>query len=146
MSESYVPRASARTAPNVIKKLQPLDRKLPLLMSALVLATVGIFAWAGYWQFGDNLYANAGQRLSSSAQLVSSLVAQSPPRWRAQLDSIANDPSVIRFLRAGEGAEAATAVLDRSNPARSRGRWRARLLDARGATVLDRPWQAAPGW
>ncbi|MEX0909084.1 MAG: ATP-binding protein, partial [Gemmatimonadaceae bacterium] len=123
-----------------------LDRKLPLLMSALVLATVGIFAWAGYWQFGDNLYVNAGQRLATSAELVSSLVAQSVPRWRTQLDSIANDRSVVSFLRTGEGEAAAVAALDRSNPARSRGRWRARLLDARGVTVLDRPWQRAPGW
>ncbi|MCR4339500.1 MAG: ATP-binding protein [Gemmatimonadaceae bacterium] len=130
----------------MIKKLQPLDRKLPLLMSALVLATVGIFAWAGYWQFGDHLYANAGQRLTTGAELVSNLVAQTPPRWRAQLDSIADDPSVVSFLKTGEGEAAAVAALDRSNPARSRGRWRARLLDARGATVLDRPWQPAPGW
>jgi signal transduction histidine kinase/ActR/RegA family two-component response regulator len=130
----------------VIKKLQSLDRKLPLLMSGLVLATVGIFAWAGYWQFGDHLYANAGLRLTSGAELVSNLVAQTPPRWRAQLDSIANDPAVVSFLKTGEGEAAAVAALDRSNPARSRGRWRARLLDARGATVLDRPWQPAPGW
>ena len=115
-------------------------------MSALVLATVGIFAWAGYWQFGDNLYVNAGQRLASGAELVSNMVAQSPPRWRTQLDGIANDPSVASFLRTGEGEAAAVAALDRSNPARSPSRWRARLLDARGATVLDRPWQRAPGW
>jgi signal transduction histidine kinase/ActR/RegA family two-component response regulator len=115
-------------------------------MSALVLATVGIFAWAGYWQFGDNLYVNAGQRLASSAGLVSNLIAQTPPRWRTQLDEIATDPSVAIFLTTGEGEAAAVAALDRSNPARSRGRWRARLLDARGATVLDRAWQPARSW
>ncbi len=115
-------------------------------MSALVLATVGIFAWAGYWQFGDHLYANTGERLTSGAQLVSNLIAQSPPRWRAQLDSVATDPAVVSFLKTGEGRAAAVAALDRSNPARSLGRWRARLLDARGATMLDRPWQPAPGW
>ena len=114
-------------------------------MSGLVLATVGIFAWAGYWQFGDHLYTNAGQRLATSAEVVSGIIAQSPARWRAQLDSVARDPSVVNFLRTGEGKAAAVAALDRSNPARNRGRWRARLLDARGATVLDRPWQAAPG-
>lgn len=130
----------------MIKKLLPLDRKLPLLMSALVLATVGIFAWAGFWQFGDHMYANAGQRLTSGVELVSNLIAQTPPRWRTQLDSIANDPSVVTFFKTGGGEAAALAALDRSNPARSRGRWRARLMDARGATVLDRPWQAAPAW
>ena len=137
---------SARTTANVINKLQPLDRKLPLLMSALVLATVGIFAWAGYWQFGDYLYANSGQRLSSANELVSNLVAQSASRWRTQLDSIGKDPSVVSFLRTGEGEAAAAAALDRSNPSRSRGRWRARLLDARGAAVIDRPWQPTPKW
>ncbi len=118
-------------------------------MSALVLVTVGLFAWAGYWQFGDHLYANAGKRLSTGTEVVANLVAQSAPRWRAQLDEIAHDPAVVRFLKTGEDRAAAAAVLDRSNPARSRGRWRARLLDARGANVLDRRWQEAaayPAW
>ena len=130
----------------MFEKTQPLDRKLPLVMSLLVFATVGLFAWLGYWQFGDHLYASAGQRLATGAGLVSNLVAQSAPRWRSQLDEIANDPSVIAFLGTGEGRAAAAAALDRSNPARSPGRWRARLLDAHGAVVLDRPWQPAPGW
>ena len=130
----------------MIKKLQPLDRKLPLLMSALVLVTVGLFAWAGYWQFGDYLYTSAGQRLSSRAELLANLVAQSAPRWRAQLDTVAQDPAVLRFLRTGEGRMAAEAALDRSNPARARGRWRARLLGPRGVTVLDRRWQPSPEW
>ena len=130
----------------MIKKLQPLDRKLPLLMSALVLLTVALFAWAGYWQFGDHLYTNAGQRLSTGTHLVAELIAQSGTRWRTELGEVAKDPSVVRFLKTGEGRPAAEAALDRSNPARMRGRWRARLLDARGTTVLDRPWQRAPGW
>ena len=130
----------------MIKKLQPLDRKLPLLMSALVLLTVGLFAWAGYWQFGDHLSTNAGQRLSTGTHLVAELIAQSGTRWRAELGEVAQDSSVVRFLKTGEGRPAAEAALDRSNPARMRGRWRARLLDARGTTVLDRPWQRAPGW
>jgi signal transduction histidine kinase/CheY-like chemotaxis protein len=130
----------------VIKKLLPLDRKLPLLMSALVLATVGIFAWAGFWQFGDSLYANAGQRLASSSEMISSLVAQSPARWRTQLMQVADDPSVVRFLKTGEGQAAAASALDRSNRDLGRGRWRARLLDARGATVLERPWHRPARW
>src|SRR5687767_15540128 len=113
----------------MFEKKQPLDRTLPLVMSLLVLATVGLFAWLGYWQFGDHLYANAGQRLATGADLVSNMVAQSAPRWRTQLEEIAHDRAVIGFLKSGEGRAQAETALDRSNPARTRGRWRARLLD-----------------
>ena len=129
-----------------MRKLQSLDRKLPLLMSGLVLVTVGLFAWAGYWQFGDHLYTKAGQRLSSGTRLVAELVSQSASRWRTELGTVASDPSVVRFLLTGEGRAAAEEALDRSNPARMRGRWGARLLDARGRVVIDRRWQRAPGW
>ena len=130
----------------MIENLQALDRKLPLLMSALVLATVGIFAWAGYWQFGDHLYASTGERLTGSAEVVSGIVAQSPPRWRNQLDAIAKDPSVVRFLNARDDRTGALAAVERSNPSRSPGRWRARLLDARGMAVLDRSWHSSSTW
>lgn len=131
---------------SVIKRLQPLDRKLPLLMSALVLASVGLFAWAGYRQFGDFLYESAGHRLGSAAELVSNMVAQTASRWQQRLDSISADPSVAGFLRSGRDSGAALAALERSNSTRSRGRWRTRLLDARGSTVLDRPWRPASAW
>lgn len=127
----------------MIRQLESLDRKLPLLMSALVLATVGFFAWAGYWQFGDHLYENAGQRLTGAAGLVSNLVSQSAQRWRTQLGEIANDSSVARFLATGEGQAAALEAMERSNPTRSRGRWRVRLLDADGVPVLERTWHTA---
>ncbi|HUR91359.1 MAG TPA: ATP-binding protein [Gemmatimonadaceae bacterium] len=127
-------------------KKQPLDRKLPLVMSVLVLATVGLFAGVGYWQFGNSLYSISGQRLTSIAALVSNLVAQGTPRWRAQMDTLARNPAIIEFLESGSGSAEALAALDSSNPTRSRGRWRARLLDARGRPVLERMWHVHSGW
>jgi signal transduction histidine kinase len=130
----------------MLARLQSIDRKLPLLMSALVVATVGIFAWTAYARFTDTLYKAAGRQLENGSDLVANLIATSIPRLRLQLTTIAANPPLVHFLQTGEGRDAAlNAFRIAPSPADSN-RLRTQLLDIKGRTVLDQAWQPRVAW
>ena len=130
----------------MLARLQSIDRKLPLLMSALVIATVGIFAWTAYARFTDTLYNAAGRHLENGSDLVANLIAGSIPRLRTQLTTIAADPSLVHFLQTGQGADGALKAFQIPPTPADSSRLRTQILDIKGRIVLDHAWQPRIAW
>lgn len=126
--------------------IRSIDQKLPLLMSALVIATVGIFAWTAYAKFGDTLYNAAGRQLENASGLVASLVASSIPRFDQRITAIAAAPAVSRFLATGQGRDEAAGALQPTDSPADSSRVRTQLLDLQGRVVLDHAWQPRVAW
>ena len=100
-----------------------------------------LFVGTAYLQFAGTLYDASGQRLRTSALLVSSLITQGAPRRQAQMSEIARDPAVIEFLRSGQFQPEATAAIERSSTKPpEEGRLSVRLFDTRGNERLARVW------
>jgi signal transduction histidine kinase len=116
------------------------------LLSALVVATVGIFAWTAYAKFADTLYRSAGRQLENGAALVGNLIAPAIPRLDQQMTKIAADPAVIRFLQTGANRQAAVKALGVTPSPADSSRLRTQLLGLNGNILLDHPWQSRVAW
>jgi signal transduction histidine kinase len=114
-----------------------IDRRLPLLISGLLLAAVVVFAWAAYRRVQHILLAAAGPRIKSASVAIDVLFAQSMVAYDGRLVSVASDPAVADFLRTGRQGQAARQALARvwSLEAHSRGRVELRRAD--GTVALD---------
>ena len=130
----------------MLARLQSIDRKLPLLMSALVVATVGIFAWTAYARFTDTLYSAAGRHLENGSDLIANAIATGIPRLRQQLTTISAKPSLVHFLQTGEGRDAAVEAFRIAPSPSDSSRLRTQLLDIKGAIVLDQAWKPRVAW
>ena len=91
---------------------QPLRRKLPLLISALVFGVVAAMSWLGYVQVERALLAAAEQQVANAAQQVGGLLHQSALNLRRAAHLSATDSSTVAFLRHRRAD--ARAVVERS--------------------------------
>lgn len=107
-----------------------IDRRLPLLITGLLLTVVAAFAWAAYDRVQHVLLANAGPRLHSASVAIDVLLSQSVAASDARLTRVASDPAVVAFLRTGRGAPAARGALAKA--------W-LNVGEARGRVALHRP-------
>ena len=71
-----------------------LSRKLPLLISALLVAAIVIFSGVAYRQLTKALFAAAGVRMQSASHLVANLFEDSGKRLRAEAEKVAADSAV----------------------------------------------------
>ncbi|HJU65967.1 MAG TPA: ATP-binding protein [Gemmatimonadaceae bacterium] len=113
-----------------------IDRRLPLLISALLLATVSAFTLAAYFRIEHLLLATASQRLRSASLPISLLLAEAAARREAALSRAASDPAIREFLATGRERDAAARVLA-GVWATPTARGGIQLRDVRGAVVLD---------
>ncbi len=88
-----------------------IERELPLLISGLLLAAVGIFAWGASRRVHHVVIAAAGQRLQGASIAVDALLAQSMHAYTLQLERVAADPAIIAYLSTGRGAPEARRAL-----------------------------------
>jgi len=76
----------------------PLERKLPLLIAALLCAVVGAFGWLAHEELEHAFEAAATERLVAAAQRMSALLVESARSVRREGDAFAQDPLVIAMV------------------------------------------------
>lgn len=122
-----------------------LDRKLPLLIAAAILATVVAFSASAYRLIQHVLLASAGERLVGASAPIAVSLAQSARQQRSHYARMADDPAVVKFLLTGQGRDAALQALARGSERDSlRPPGRIELRNAEGAVVLDTVQAGAP--
>src|SRR6266851_6417084 len=112
--------------------------KLPLLISALLLAVTGSFSLAAYREVRRAAVAGASERLRSVTQQFAGLLTLSATRLRATAETTAVSPAVQVYLRSptDRSAALALAALQTTGP-QSRQVVEAALWNARGEKVLS---------
>ena len=104
-----------RIARPLFEFLQPLRRKLPLLIAALLCVVVVTFGWLVKRELSKASETAAGQRLAIAAQRLASILEQAAGAMRTQVRAIASDSSVVAaVMRPDERANGAAAVLAKS--------------------------------
>jgi signal transduction histidine kinase/ActR/RegA family two-component response regulator len=98
---------------------QPLQRKLPLLLSGLLCVIVLAFGWLAQRELGRAFDATAEARLLGAAERLATLLIESTTRFGSELQGIASDSAVVRLFTAPGSAsrQAAEARLRRQRVA-----------------------------
>ena len=78
-----------------------IERELPLLISALVLATVATFAWTAYVRTERIVISGASARITASAKTVANLLVQSAAQDFDRAGKVATDTAIQRYLTGG---------------------------------------------
>jgi signal transduction histidine kinase len=131
------------------RRLQSIERKLPLVMSGLLLGTVVAFSWTAYERVGRILTMAAAARMQSASTVVGLLLEQSVAHDKTQLAEVARDSAIAGFVATGAGREAARQALGRYPAEKATPRVRMELRDARGVVLADTTRGVAPpgsGW
>jgi signal transduction histidine kinase len=81
-----------------------LSRRLPLLISGLLIAALAAFAFVGYQQLTSVLVVAAKERLGKAAQLLAKSVESNVPQLRADMDKTAADSAIQRALRTNDAS------------------------------------------
>jgi PAS domain S-box-containing protein len=88
-----------------------IERELPLLISALILATVATFAWTAYVSTERLVISDAGARLTASAKTVGNLLVQVAAQDFERSRQLGGDTAVQRYLvSGGDPAHARRAI------------------------------------
>lgn len=87
-----------------------LSKRLPLLISGLLIAALAAFAFVGYRQLTIALTAAANDRVQSASLLLARTFESSVPQLRAELARIASDSTVQRLLRDNDANARAAAT------------------------------------
>ncbi len=116
-----------RLADPVARFFWPLERKLPLLIAALLCAVVGAFGWRAHEELEQAFKAAAGDRLVAAAQRMSAMLVESATSVRREGRAFASNPAIASLLtRAGEGMpDSTTDVLGGLQPSATPGVTRA---------------------
>ena len=88
-----------------------LSRRLPLLISGLLIAALAAFAVAGYRQLTGALMAAARERVESASRLLARSFETSIPQLRADLSRTASDSAVLQLLRTNDARSRTAAEL-----------------------------------
>ena len=83
---------------------QPLSRKLPLLISGLLVTVIVLFALIAYHQIADALMGTTSARMSSAAQLLANAFDESARRIAFEARRAASDTAVQRYVVANDVA------------------------------------------
>jgi signal transduction histidine kinase len=89
--------------------LQSLSRKLPLLISALLVAAIVIFSGVAYRQLTQALFVAAGVRMQSASHLVANLFEESGKQLRIGAAKFADDSAVRKATIANDARSRAAA-------------------------------------
>ena len=100
---------------SITDSFQPLHRKLPLLISALLCAVVISFGWLAQRELGRALESAAADRLQGAAQRLGMMLSQSSAGRFAEVERLSRDSSILRFALAPSAArrQDAAAALER---------------------------------
>ena len=123
---------------NLLDALQPLRRKLPLLITSLLFVVVAAASWSAYDHLERALIMAASDRAGSAAERLSTLVNDQMSRARQEQERVAALDPIVRFVtsrRAMDRAEALVA-LDRERTAGTLGPVSITLTDAKRAPLL----------
>jgi signal transduction histidine kinase len=121
-----------------------IDRKLPLLISGLLLATTVAVAGAAYVRARHALLAAAGPRLHDAARAIDFLLAQSVAVATGRLGRTATDPVISTFLATGRDSATARHALTQIWNRDPAPRGRIALRRADGRVLLDTTVGAVP--
>src|SRR5512143_3383093 len=124
---------------NLLDALQPLRRKLPLLITSLLFVVVAAASWSAYHQLERALMLATGDRVTSATQRLASLLDEQMYRGRREEQRIAALGAVVRYA-ASEGAtgsEEARAALEDELIARVQGPTSISIMSATGAPLLS---------
>jgi signal transduction histidine kinase len=86
-----------------------LSRRLPLLISGLLIAALAVFAFVGYEQLTSALTAAATDRVAGASRLLAQAFETSVLPLRTELNRTASDSTVHRFLLTNNTATRAAA-------------------------------------
>jgi PAS domain S-box-containing protein len=94
--------------------VQPLQRRLPLLIAALLCTVVATFGWLVKRELSKAFEAAAQQRMSIAAQQMANMLRTSTSGLRTQAHQFAADPAVVRAVEHPdeETRLAATTIVD----------------------------------
>ena len=131
------------------RRWQSIDRKLPLLASGLVLVTVAVLGWTAYLSFERVLLGRAGERLLTSARIVTELFGL--PQRRRDSTALRSEQTLVAYLRGRAThamASAALATLRDPRDPRDTAVIHTALLDSAGRVLLDSygPRTEEPPW
>jgi signal transduction histidine kinase len=76
---------------------QSLSRKLPLLISALLIAAIAIFSAVAYRQLTKALFAAAGVRMQGTSHMIAGLFEDSGKRLRTEAEKVAGDSAIQKI-------------------------------------------------
>jgi len=95
-------------------QLHPVRRKLPLLISGLLLVALAAYSWSAYRQIERILITAAGSRSMGVSQRLAALLDESARRVRTEARAIATDSLIQRVLLHSDSSSRAAArgVLD----------------------------------
>ncbi len=128
---------------------QSIERKLPLLIAALVLGTVLAFSWATYVRIERLLLAGTVTRMQDRSAVIARMIEQSADSDKARMTQLASDSAVRQFLITGHGGAAAREALWLGLAQTPNERGRIELRNPAGLTILDTAQGGAPpgsGW
>ncbi|MEO8619877.1 MAG: ATP-binding protein [bacterium] len=102
-----------RIARPIVEFFQPLSRKLPLLIAALLCAVVATFGLLAHRELERVIDAAAADRLLVASQRLAAMLGESATGFRTETRTIASDSAVLAVLdRPSDAAKsAATAAL-----------------------------------
>ena len=86
-----------------------LSRRLPLLISGLLIAALAAFAFVGYQQLTGALVVRTKDRLGKAVQLLAKSVESNVPQLRADMDKTAADSAIRRVIRTNDASTRAAA-------------------------------------
>jgi signal transduction histidine kinase len=87
-----------------------LSRRLPLLISGLLIAALAAFAFVGYKQLTSALMTTATDRVQSASNLLARTFETQLPQLRAELSKTASDSAAQRFLRTNDPRDRSAAA------------------------------------
>lgn len=92
-----------------------LSKRLPLLISGLLIAALAAFAFVGYKQLTSALTAAANDRAQSASKLLARTFDTQLPQLRAALSETASDSAVQRFLGTNDPRDRSAAERSLAN-------------------------------
>lgn len=123
---------------NLLDALQPLRRKLPLLITSLLFVVVAAASWSAYHHLERALILVASDRVGSATQRLAALVDDQMSVARLEEQRVAALPAVVRFAssRRASDREDARVALDRERAAGPQGPVSITLMDASRTPLL----------
>ncbi len=118
--------------------LQPIRRRLPVLISVLLAVAIGVLSWAAYRQLEQALRDAGIARTQSAAERLATALAESSRRVQSDATRLASDSVVEHAARfRSAGASSRTKELFASRLAATPQIVRIELVDASGAVLVS---------
>jgi len=125
---------------NLVDALQPLRRKLPLLITSLLFVVVAVASWSAYHQLERGLLLATGDRVGAATQRLALILDDQTNRLRLDEQRIAALPAIVQFAasKGTVGRDSALAALGRERAPGTQGPVSVSLMDVSGRVLLMR--------